>query len=98
MANETYGELTHAELVALREAAHPCLRCGMLADIDPVWHAERYGHRPLYRDETGTWEFFPDTMTWVVGNDWWTWTSPNGVDHLVPGDRPCATCGRHHDR
>lgn len=30
--------------------------------------------------------------------DWWTWTSPNRVDHLVPGDRPCATCGRHHPR
>jgi hypothetical protein len=34
----------------------------------------------------------------VLGQDWWTWTSPeNGVRHLVPGDRPCATCGKHHD-
>jgi len=22
-----------------------------------------------------------------------TWTSPNGVDHLVPAHGPCATCG-----
>lgn len=25
-----------------------------------------------------------------------TWTSPNGVDHLVPDNGPCATCGRSH--
>jgi hypothetical protein len=29
---------------------------------------------------------------------WWTWRSPEGVDHAVPGVRPCATCGRHHDK
>jgi hypothetical protein len=27
---------------------------------------------------------------------WWTWHSPNGVEHLVPGNRPCATCGMSH--
>jgi hypothetical protein len=35
----------------------------------------------------------------TLSKDWWTWTSPNnGVRHLVPGSRPCATCGWHHDR
>lgn len=36
-------------------------------------------------------------MASAFDTEWWTWESPNGVDHLVPGDRPCATCGRHHD-
>lgn len=30
--------------------------------------------------------------------EWWEWTSPNGVVHIVPGNHPCATCGGHHDR
>ncbi len=63
--NDTYGEMTGKELAELRKQAHKCLRCGMLADVDPVLHASRYGHRPQYRDEQGTWEFFPNTMTWT---------------------------------
>jgi hypothetical protein len=51
--NDTYGELTRAELAELRAGAHPCLRCGMAADVDPVLHESRYGHRPKYRDESG---------------------------------------------
>jgi hypothetical protein len=51
--NDTHGDVTRAELAELRAGAHPCLRCGMLADVDPVLHEERYGHRPKYRDESG---------------------------------------------
>lgn len=25
-----------------------------------------------------------------------TWTSPNGVEHLIPENGQCATCGRRH--
>jgi hypothetical protein len=32
-----------------------------------------------------------------TADEWRTWTSPDGIDHIVPGIRPCATCGRHHD-
>ncbi len=63
--NDTYGEISYYELAALRQAARPCLRCGMLANVDPVLHAARYGHRPEYRDDQGTWEFWPRTMTWT---------------------------------
>ena len=63
--NDTYGELTQAEHDALRQAAHACIRCGMLADVDPAFHAARYAHRPAYRDEQGTWEYWPRTMTWT---------------------------------
>jgi hypothetical protein len=51
--NDTHGDLTRAELAELRADAHPCLRCGMLADVDPVLHEARYGHAPKYRDESG---------------------------------------------
>lgn len=51
--NDTYGDLTAAELADLRAAAHPCLTCGMLADVDPELHLSRYGHRPKYRDDSG---------------------------------------------
>lgn len=64
--NDTYGEITSEELNALREVARPCLRCGMLATVDPAFHATRYGHRPTYRDEQGTWEFWPRTQTWTA--------------------------------
>lgn len=63
--NYTYGEITEAEHQALRDAAHPCLTCGMLANVDPVLHATRYAHRPRYRDAEGTWEFWPRTMAWT---------------------------------
>jgi hypothetical protein len=47
--NDTFGEMTRAELDQLRATAHPCTTCGMLADVDPVFHAARYGHAPAYR-------------------------------------------------
>lgn len=49
MQNETSTE----NLNALRANAHVCSACGMLADVDPFFHQERYGHAPRYRDETG---------------------------------------------
>lgn len=63
--NDTYGILDQDEHDALRRAARPCVKCGMLANVDPVFHAARYGHRPVYRDEQGTWEYWPRIMTWI---------------------------------
>lgn len=55
MHNDTYGEITANENIELHKSSHRCIRCGMLADVDPVFHAARYGHRPAYRDEQGMW-------------------------------------------
>jgi len=44
--NDTYGELTRGELASLRARAECCTTCGMLATVDPVFHAQRYGHVP----------------------------------------------------
>lgn len=63
--NDTYGELTADEHTALRQTARPCIRCSMLATVDPVFHAARYSHRPAYRDDQGTWEYWPRTGTWT---------------------------------
>lgn len=59
--NDTYGPLTAAELADLRAAAHKCLACGMLADVDPELHQSRYGHRPKYRDDSGR------VLVWFAG-------------------------------
>jgi hypothetical protein len=45
--NDTYGDLTRAELAEMRQMANRCLKCGMLADVDPVFHERRYGHEPV---------------------------------------------------
>jgi hypothetical protein len=63
--NDTYGTLSDSEHQALLQASHVCIRCGMLANVDPVFHASRYGHRPAYRDDQGVWEFWPRTVTWT---------------------------------
>jgi hypothetical protein len=47
MWNDTFGEITPDELDELRESASPCLKCGMIADVDPVFHENRYGHAPV---------------------------------------------------
>lgn len=46
MNNETYGEISREELADLRLHAQRCDICGMLATVDPVLHASRYGHEP----------------------------------------------------
>jgi len=71
--NDTHGDLTRAELDELRAGAHPCLRCGMLADVDPVLHEDRYGHRPKYRDESGR------VFVWFAGR----WAEK--LDESAPG-------------
>lgn len=48
--NDTWGEITRDELAAMRANARPCVRCGMLATVDPAAHAERYAHAPRYYD------------------------------------------------
>lgn len=67
--NDTFGEITDGELAELRKSSHLCIRCGMLADVDPVLHASRYGHRPAYRDDQGTWEYWPRTRTWTLASE-----------------------------
>lgn len=59
--NYTLGEITDEEHQALREGARPCLRCGMLASVDPVLHQSRYKHTPFYRDADGI------IWTWIDG-------------------------------
>ena len=71
--NDTHGDLARAELDELRAGAHPCLRCGMLADVDPVLHEDRYGHRPKYRDESGR------VFVWFAGR----WAEK--LDESAPG-------------
>lgn len=44
--NDTYGEITREELADLRRVARKCTSCGMLATVDPAFHAARYGHAP----------------------------------------------------
>lgn len=34
----------------------------------------------------------------TMESGWWTWVSPNGVEHLVPKCGPCVTCGQHHEK
>jgi hypothetical protein len=53
MRNDTYGEITQAELADLRLHAQRCLTCGMLATVDPAFHAARYAHTPRVRHSKG---------------------------------------------
>lgn len=45
--NDTYGEITSQELADLRAHAQKCTTCGLLATVDPAFHARRYGHAPV---------------------------------------------------
>jgi hypothetical protein len=51
--NDTYGKITRAELDAMRASAGRCTTCGMLATVDPVFHATRYGHAPVIAGPDG---------------------------------------------
>ena len=62
--NDTYGELTRAELADLRLHARKCDHCGMLATVDPAFHYTRYGHKPTMRDDRGTWIWNPRAHKW----------------------------------
>ena len=48
--NDTFGEITEAELQSLRARAQRCIICGMLATVDPAFHAARYAHAPAVRE------------------------------------------------
>lgn len=60
--NDTYGPVTRSELAALRASAHPCLICGMAADIDPEFHRSRYDHLPRFAAEGATWVWQPGRL------------------------------------
>jgi hypothetical protein len=55
--NDTYGEISDEEQAALRASARTCRRCGMVASIDPAFHAQRYGHAPVINDQGRTLEW-----------------------------------------
>jgi hypothetical protein len=63
--NDTYGEITEAELQAMRARAKNCITCGMLATVDPVFHQARYGHQPtvIYGGTTYVWA--TSRMRWI---------------------------------
>jgi len=46
ITNDTYGDITREELADLRLHAQRCMVCGMLATVDPAFHAARYRHAP----------------------------------------------------
>lgn len=69
MDNDTYGPVTTEELQALRDRAHTCSECGHLADVDPVFHEDRYGHAPRYTDGDGTWRWDTGSLTWQPVKD-----------------------------
>lgn len=63
--NDTYGEITRAELADLRLHAQRCDHCGMLATVDPAFHTSRYGHAPRvhHGDTVFTWS--PGRHAWL---------------------------------
>jgi hypothetical protein len=67
--NDTYGDITREELADLRLHARPCSTCGMLATVDPVFHASRYGHAPTVRpDRSGartSFDWSLERLGWV---------------------------------
>jgi hypothetical protein len=66
--NDTYGDITREELDDLRLHAQRCDHCGMLATVDPAFHASRYGHAP--RTHHG-----PTSFRWDVRRHEWVQTS-----------------------
>ena len=64
--NDTYGELTGEELASAHEGAKKCLRCGMLATVDPILHESRYGHAPVIKDGTGELVWSSDGFSWIA--------------------------------
>lgn len=71
--NDTYGEISQTELADLRSHALRCATCGMLATVDPVFHAARYGHAPKvhHPDSQGRGAAF----RWDVPSRQWVQTS-----------------------
>jgi hypothetical protein len=65
MDNDTYGQITRDELAALRAEAKPCLTCGMLATVDPVFHEARYAHTPRIADGAAVLAWSTAAFTWT---------------------------------
>lgn len=66
MMNDTHGEITAAELETMRSNAGRCLTCGMLATVDPIAHAERFGHPATIADGSGRLVFSHGSLSWVA--------------------------------
>jgi hypothetical protein len=83
--NSTWGDIGPAELQALRAEAKPCLRCGMLATVDPITHASRYGHAPVIADGAGRLAWSMDALSWVADE-------PEPEPEPEPWSCPCYSC------
>ena len=68
LTNDTYGEITRAELADLRAHAERCSQCGMLASVDPALHTTRYGHAPRFRRAGRVWTWIPRLHAWRYRN------------------------------
>lgn len=68
MQNDTYGEITRAELADLRAHALKCTTCGMLATVDPAFHASRYGHAPVVERGGVTFTWSTSRHEWIQGS------------------------------
>lgn len=64
--NDTFGDITPAELADLKSHARPCSRCGLTATVDPEFHTQRYGHPAQFRDARGTWEWSTEKHEWLL--------------------------------
>jgi hypothetical protein len=67
--NDTYGELSREELADLRRVALRCQYCGMLATVDPAFHATRYAHAPIVSRGGVTFTWSPQQHSWLVSYD-----------------------------
>lgn len=47
----------------MTDTRESCTRCGMVANVDPSLHAERYGHDPVVRRDGVELEFDWETYT-----------------------------------
>jgi hypothetical protein len=66
--NDTYGEITREELADLRAHAQKCTVCGMLATVDPAFHASRYAHAPVVSRGGVTFTWSPSGHEWIQGS------------------------------
>jgi hypothetical protein len=64
--NDTYGEITREELADLRRVAQRCTHCGMLATVDPAFHAARYRHAPTVSRGGVTFTWSQRRHTWLT--------------------------------
>lgn len=87
-ANDTLGEITSDELAELRRNAKTCTACGMVATIDPVFHAARYAHSPVIRDADGTLIWETELAMWIPH----TRKCATCAAEIPAGDTHCQRC------